>query len=484
MKYRCAIAAILLLGSAPIAGQDRIERVDPFKGAPVQIKLDAMPTNSLVVMLMRDVMGVPYVVSPDVLNDKRPVSVNLNIPRRDLPVRIVQFLRSLGMTVTLRGGTVYVTKGQLAAGPAPLGPLGPDAAGFGGSVAALPAGSPLAPAPVAPRPVIPGPPGSSAPTIGEQTGTGPEPALAVYVPANRDVAYLATTLEPLFPSVTWGARAQLQASPSQQAIYSPETSDVLMMVGPPDELQRVRSALSALDRPRALVAVKAVVMQVSSAQTRGSALSLLASVAGGRIEAGSFADLAPGGQFLRISTGALSAVLSAVNEDNRFRVVASPNLSALSGSVATLNAGAQVPTLGAVTVSEGTSTQAVVYRDSGITLEVRPVVRGGLIHLEVRQERSNFVPTTTGVEDSPTLQTASVSAQAILRPGESIALAGLTEDSNGNRREGLLGGLLGVRSRDKSESELLVMLQADLVPAVNAEAGQFIDLGEVEPDDA
>lgn len=460
MTIRLALALGLGLLSAPSSAQVVERGSDLFRKAPVEIKLDAIPTNSLVVMLMRDVMRVPYVIQPDVLKDARPVSVNLTMKRDDIPLTVVRFVRSLGFEVTLRSGTVYVGAGKTGSGFSdPMQPA-PDAA------APVASASPLAPA---------------APQAASAEPPAPRAAFA-YVPSHRDPAYLATVLQPLFPAALFGPRDQARSSAPEQTVATLDPVDILLVSGLPDDLERIRLAIAALDRPRALVAVKAVVMQVSSGESRGSALSVIASLAGDRLQVRSFADALPGAQQATLAVGAVQAVLSAVKEDNRFKVVASPNISVLSGSSAVINAGSQVPTLGAVVVTDGGSTQSVVYRDSGITLDVRPTERGGLIYLDVRQERSNFVPTSNGVDNSPTLQTASVTAQSVLAPGESVILAGLSEDSASNVRQGIFGGLLGVRSREKSESELVVVLQADLVPVAAARPGEFLSLDPPPPE--
>ena len=125
-----ALALVPLASAAH--GQDRIERAP---SAPVRVQLDSMPLGALATLLMRDVMRVPYVISADVLRDNRPVSVNLVMPRAELPLRVVQFLRSQGLTVQLNGGTVYVSKGAADSGFA--------------SAPNVPSGSPLAqPAPL------------------------------------------------------------------------------------------------------------------------------------------------------------------------------------------------------------------------------------------------------------------------------------------------------------------------------------------------
>lgn len=481
-----ALLALALVSAAPLSAQSNRLIEHGTVSAPIRIQLDAVPTSSLVTMLLRDVMRVPYVIAPDVLSDRRPTSVRLVIPRDQVPERVVAYLRRSGFSVQLQGGTVFVGKS---------GNRG--ASSFAPSSSSVPFGSPVdvagypparseAPANVE-RPSM-----SSAQTNTQAETYSPPPpppervteGILAFIPAHRDPGYFSTVAGPLLEGVKFGARDGPAADRSQPLVNGALGPDVLVMTGPVEQLAKARKLVALLDRPRPQVAVKAVVMQVRDERRRGSALGILASFANGKVRGGSYAADPPASQFVRIGTGALSAVLSAVREDSRFRVVATPNLTALSGAVATMNSGAQVPTVGSVVVAEGGApVQSVEYRDSGITLEVKPTVRGDLIELEVREERSTFVRTATGVNDTPTLEKSSANASVTLKSGESIVLAGLTEQSSGNTREGLLGGILGVRSREKTDAELLVLIQAELVPLPVTKAGTFIDVHTPEEDD-
>lgn len=475
------VGAVAVAVSAPTAAQQRTETFTVAPTQPIRVQLAAVPTGSLVTMLLRDIMRVPYVIAPDVLRDRDPISVDLRIPRDKIPERVVAFLRRSGFSVELDGGTVYVGKLGRARG--------------GQSYSAMPSipnGSPLSPetfgAPPMQRMSVAPLPRSRTdeetpqlPSSREAESAVQAQSIVAYLPAHREPSYLASILSPLFPELTFGARGEAKAQPSEQTIAPEAGPDTLVMAGSIEQLDRARRLIETLDRARPMVAVKAVVMSVSNTKTRGSALSIFGKLLGGNVELGIGGQIASGSQFVRIGQGALTAAFSVVREDSRFKVVATPNLVALSGGMATMNAGSQVPTVGAVSIAEGgTPVQSIVYRDSGITLTIRPIVRGELIELDVKEERSTFVRTTTGVEDSPTLQKSSASASVVLKSGESVVLAGLTEQSQGNTREGFLGGLLGTRTRDKSDSELLVVMQAELVPLPSVPEGRFVTIYEPE----
>lgn len=486
MRRVAAALAAVLLCVGPVGGssaaRDRVER------APVgslKVQLDAMPIGAVVTMLMRDVMGVPYVISSDVLDDDRAVSVDLTIPPGEVPQRVVEFLRAMALEVVVRSGTVYVSKGGRGVS------AGASGAAFAPPVqigAAVPSGSPLAPPASGGRSV--GSPAIASPRwgvagasgVGEpQAGLIADPlTIAVVTPAHRSVRELAEVIEGVLPELTMAARSG--SEPRGGEIVDQLEPDRLVLSGSRAMLDRAIELVLLLDKPRPTVEIRAVVFEVRTNEARASALSLLAEI--GDLEIGSRVGAAPGEQFLRIATGGLQAVLSATRGDGRFQIVAEPSLAALSGTVARINSGSQVPTVGAVSYGEdGVPIRSIIYRDSGVSLTVRPVVRGGEIELAVEQERSSFERTTTGVDESPTLNRASASAKVSIRPGETIAIAGLDERSESTTRSGFLGGLIGSRDRTKGEGQLLLLLQADLAQDQRAGVAlvEFIE-PEVDPE--
>lgn len=466
--------AIAMLVPQPASAQNRIETGPSL---PVKVQLEGVPTGALVTMLMRDVMKVPYVIGPEVLADKKPVSVNLVMPRRELPVRVVRFLRGIGLTVDLEGGTVYVTKGNKQASSfAPAGPIGSP---LDPATPAPPIASPIAATSFHDR-------GNNVAGISQQSESAQTPAqdpdhvFAIIRPAHRSPGEVAEFLTALLPGLTISARNDTGA----ENVTRPQRfeGDAIAIGGERRDVDRAIAIARSIDKPRPQVEIRAVLFEVRTTESRASALSLLAEVAGASVQV----ETGPigGNNIVRFATGGLRAVLSATRADGRFKVVAEPSLAALSGSSATINAGSQVPTIGAVTFAEdGSPVRSVVYRDSGVSLTVAPIVRGGEIELSVQQERSSFAKTTTGVDDSPTLNRASASALLAMAPGETIALAGLKENSEGDGRQRFLGGLFGGRSREKSDSELLLLIQADLAP-VRPSVGLSVELIGDELDDA
>jgi general secretion pathway protein D len=429
----------------------------PYTPGPVRVQLDSMPTGALVTMLMRDVMGVPYVIAPDVLANTKPVSVNLVMPRNDLPVRVVQFLRSLGLVVKLRGGTVYVSGAPIAE--------------YGGASSSQFVQAPPSPFQGSPAPMAPSMPSMFAgpevplPSSSPVTAVADEPPgiVAIIEPAHRSPSELADVVRSVLPGLSIAVREV--SAPQGDRIVDRLEPTVLVLSGTKRDISMASQLVRSIDKPRAAVAIKAVLFEIRTSKARGSALSLLASVLSGKVGLGINAGEAGGDQFVKIAAGGVSAVLSAVRTDGRFQVVAEPSLAAVSGASASINSGSQVPTIGEVSYSEnGTPIRSVVYRDSGVSLTVTPTVRRGEIELRVQQERSTFARTENGVNDSPTLNKSTARSLIAIAPGETVAIAGLDERSDTSSRDGFLGGALGSRKREEGTSQLVLLVQADIAP--------------------
>lgn len=470
------VACVALLCAVGVQAEERIIRPD---AGPVRVQMDAVPIAALVSMLMRDVLKVPYSIAPEVLRDTRPVSVNLTLPRDDLPVSVVRYLRGLGLSVNLSGGTVFVNKA--GASGASMQASGQTVAGdftrgieFQSPVGQAPISAPSA---QAYAPAFPPGVGAShiAGTEGGDAGPQGRGDILIIKPAFRSVDELAQLLEPLFPNVKIAFRTG--SAPKDQQVVGQVSPDVLAVTGEPKDLERLRKVVKAVDLARPVVSVRAVIVQVSSSSNSGSALSAVVNFLGGKLQLGlsvAAAATAPD-NFVKLTTPNISAVIGALRSDGRFKVVAEPSLLVLSGSTATLNSGAQVPTLASVSYdSNGTPVRSVVYRDSGVTLTVAPHVRAGEIELDLRQERSSFAQTETGVNDSPTLNKSSASSRFAIAQGETVAVASLGERSTANGRSGLFERFMPVRSSSASESQLVVLLTAETLAAERKGEAEFL----------
>jgi general secretion pathway protein D len=185
---------------------------------------------------------------------------------------------------------------------------------------------------------------------------------------------------------------------------------------------------------------------------------------------GAVAAAFPGFSYLFTATD-VQAVFNALAEITEVKVLSSPQLMVLDSQTARLQVGDQVPiaTQSAVSITDADApvVNTIQFRDTGIILEVTPRVNAnGLVMLDVLQEVSNVVPTTTSQLNSPTIQQRSIKTSVAVQNGDLIALGGLIRDNQSEAVSGvpvlsaipILGNLFKTTTTTNVRTELLVLI--------------------------
>ncbi len=269
---------------------------------------------------------------------------------------------------------------------------------------------------------------------------------------------------------TYSQSSVTSVVPAQGAVLA--SQDVLVFEGAETEVSKVQTLVAELDRPAREVVVRAYVFEVGASASDGSAVSIAVNLLGGKLAASGPAAGLPYSVGLRVA--GIEAAYSLLQSDSRFKVVSSPTLRIRSGEHAKLAVGSEVPVLGAVSISStGQPVQSVEYRSSGVILDLRPEILEESVYLVLQQQVSSFVATTSGVNGSPTLLKRDLATNLGLKSGEVAVIGGLDQYSHAEARSGLPGFLsfLGSRSRDESRSELILLLEADVLEDGAAASG-------------
>lgn len=389
----------------------------------VNLDLQGASISEVVQLIYSEATTTPYVLAPDVLEDERLVSFRYKDNQGKFSLFMQYFLDSLGYMVERKSGVDFVRK--------------------------------------------------------RVEGEPPIQAEHIYIyqPQYREVSYLSRTLTPLFKGsfvTNRSVRATPEASPkgdvpiSSAASLIDQSSDVLVFAGAEEEIERLRVLLPQVDRRIGEVAVRGLVYEVSNTDRQGSAFGLLANLLGGHVGIGIGSTSTNLGNFIQIKNTSLDAVYSMLSSDSRFKVVSSPALRIQSGSQGVFSVGQDVPVLGALSYPQGAgqAVQSVEYRSSGVIFDIRPIVKEGIIDLDITQQLSNFVKTTTGVNNSPTLTKRELKTKVGMQNGDVIVLGGLTESKDTNTRDGLsfLPRFLHTTGYEQSSSEILLVLQVQRVP--------------------
>jgi general secretion pathway protein D len=199
---------------------------------------------------------------------------------------------------------------------------------------------------------------------------------------------------------------------------------------------------------------------------------------------GSVSQQFPGLSFLYTANANISAVLNAMESLTKVHVLSAPKLVVLNNHEAALQVGDQVPIVTQSAVSTVGQNSPIVnsvdLKDTGVILRVTPRANvSGRVVLEVTQEVSDVVPTTTSSINSPTIQQRKFSSVVAVRDGETIALGGLIQDSKTRTSSGIpllrripvIGNLFGSDEHNTTRTELIVLI----TPHVIRTAGESDD---------
>ena len=171
----------------------------------------------------------------------------------------------------------------------------------------------------------------------------------------------------------------------------------------------------------------------------------------------------------------IDTLVTALETKSLLRRLAEPNLVALSGDVATFEAGGQIPVPIAVTSGIGVATPTIEFKDFGVLLKFRPtVLNNGIINLSINPEVSEL-DFTNAVQISgttiPALTRRTATTTVELRDGQSFAIAGLLQADNLRNISQVpwlgsvpvLGTLFRSSSFQKQETDLVIIVTPHLV---------------------
>ena len=368
-------------------------------------------------LIYAEVLKEAYVIDPEVLTDQRNVSFRYDSTKGELRLFIKSFLESLGLEVTRRNGVDFVTKKQAKEAPVE------------------------------------------------------EPEVFVYRPQHRGGSYLVDLLSPLLKG-QFTARRTIRATEgdkSPQAVSPPGSaaasidreSDTLVFSGSAAEVKLLAKMLPQVDVAVGEVVIKAYMYEVGSNDSDASALGLVLSALGSKIQVGVGTNVQE--NFLRLKTSSIDLVASALKTDGRFKVVTSPYQRVRSGRTARFVSGSQVSILAAIMTNQNGSTQQSYDRvESGTILEISPVVREQGVDIDLFQQVSSFV--NIDGNSQPTLNKRELRTSLTVRDGEVVVIAGLDDLKEDDSRSGLsfLPFALS-KSRSVRKSQLVLVMEVTRV---------------------
>ena len=267
-------------------------------------------------------------------------------------------------------------------------------------------------------------------------------------------------------------RAEVALAPeltSAVRIIADEATNALVILATPREYRQIEAALRKLDIVPLQVLIEATIAEVTLRdELRYGVQWFLKDLENVDIRLG---DLTAGSVFSAVFSrdGDPRALLNLLQGITDVNVISSPQLMVLDNQTAFLSVGDQVPISTGRTTGEGGTTivEAIQFRDTGVVLSVTPRVNaGGLVTMDIEQEVSDAVTTTTSLIVSPTIQQRLIRTTVAIQSGETVALGGLIRDSKTSSKSGvpilqhlpLLGPLFRDTANTADRTELLVLI--------------------------
>ena len=318
---------------------------------------------------------------------------------------------------------------------------------------------------------------------------------------------VASTPAPRPSSSSASSPATGGATAPKVSIIADESQNALIVKADPALMREIESAIKQLDVRRAQVLIQAAIVEVSgsnadqlgvqwalgnastgvgtiSFDNAGLSLGSIAAAAASGANGAALAGAASGLSGALIGLGEVrsdnsfyGAILQALKTTSSANLLSVPSIMTLDNEEANILVGQNVPfiTGSTTTGSGGTSNPftTIERRDVGINLKVIPHVgEGGTIRLEVAQEVSSVVPTTSSVRSSDLITNKRFIKTTILADDQqTIALGGLMQEDQseslsmvpGLGRLPLIGGLFRARANDQTKRNLLVFLQPTIL---------------------
>ena len=183
----------------------------------------------------------------------------------------------------------------------------------------------------------------------------------------------------------------------------------------------------------------------------------------------------PGFNYL-LNASDFNVVLNALRGVTRINVISSPNITVLDNRTAKLQIGDQVPIVKQSGQSALSSNAPILneieLKDTGVILSVTPRVnKNGLVVLDINQEVSDVVPTTTSSINSPTIRQRRVATSVAVRDGHSLAIGGMVQEKAQITNEAvpvlgdlpLVGPAFRNRVDGRVRTELLVFIRPRVI---------------------
>jgi general secretion pathway protein D len=283
-----------------------------------------------------------------------------------------------------------------------------------------------------------------------------------------------------------GRDSQQGASPQQNAagqggqfmsgrVLTDPMGNRIIFTGTATEFAQLRALLTVLDTPAPQVVIEVMIAEVTLTDNTSLGVQLFGTdVRGDGVLSGGTEGIEIGGGGLLMSFigPEFRARLNAQASNNRVNILQRPQLVARSGGTARFQVGTDVPI---ITSQRATNTQvggdsdilqSVQYRQTGVILDLQPVVYGDRVDITISQEISEVGKSTNAAIASPPILNRSLTTQIAITDGWTGVLGGLISNNYSKVNDGipflkdipLVGSAFQNNSVTGARTELLILI--------------------------
>lgn len=182
--------------------------------------------------------------------------------------------------------------------------------------------------------------------------------------------------------------------------------------------------------------------------------------------------------------GALSNYIKVIDNNNNFKVLATPSIYAKNAAKSVISSGQRIAVPATILSNGGFSagiantSVSVEYRDVVLKLEVIPLINSDdEVTLRIAQVNDNIIGSQTiGNNTVPTIGTQELLTEVAVKNGATVVLGGLITERTTKNKNGviglsripILGHLFGTNQNQTTRDELLIFIQPRIVRSEDA----------------
>jgi general secretion pathway protein D len=260
----------------------------------------------------------------------------------------------------------------------------------------------------------------------------------------------ATEMLPILKNITTSTQKESKDETVKSATISIEasqSSNAIVMSGPPDLLDNMGDIIAKLDVQRAQVLVEAVIVELDQDLADKLGVEWNTDFQTTGAQAGTNFGLKPqtttsSNLLTSLSTGltlgyydggSLRALLTALSSTTSANILSTPSIMTLDNQQAQIVVGSNIPIITGQATSSGSTTDnpftTYERKDIGVTLKITPLVNSGnSVTLDIVQEVQSLAD-SAGFKDQVTNK-RSITTKVLVRDDRTVVLGGLISNQN------------------------------------------------------